>query len=91
MMKIRSEYRLRELAGEPVVVVPGNGGSSDLTRLVSLNESARYLWERFEGREFSAEELAEALVEHYEVDAERACRDARSWIERLTECGIVEP
>ncbi len=91
MMKIRSEYRLRELAGEPVVVVPGNGGSADLTRLVSLNESARYLWERFEGREFSAEELAEALVEHYEVDAERARRDARSWIERLTECGIVEP
>lgn len=90
MMKIRSEYRLRELAGEHVVVVPAADGTADLTRIVSLNESAVYLWERFHGVEFSEEELARALADRYEVDPERARHDARNWIDRLAACGIVE-
>ena len=89
MMKIRPEYRLREMAGEHVVVVPAPDGAADLTRLVSLNESACWLWEKLRDRAFSAEEAAQLLVSRYDVEPEVARRDARAWIERLAACGII--
>ena len=43
-MKIREEYKIREMAGEHVIVMPGGGGAADMTRIVSLNPSSMYLW-----------------------------------------------
>lgn len=42
-MKIREEYKVREMAGEHVVVMQGRLGV-DMTKIISLNESALYLW-----------------------------------------------
>ena len=89
-MKIREEYKIREMAGEHVIVMPGCGGAADMTRIVSLNRSSMYLWEALRGREFTAEDAAGLLTERYEVDAETALQDAGQWIARLAECGIVE-
>lgn len=88
-MKIREEYKIREMAGEHVIVMPGCG-AADMTRIVSLNPSSMYLWEALRGREFTAEDAAGLLTERYEVDAETALQDAGQWIARLAECGIVE-
>ena len=44
-MKIREEYKIREMAGEHVIVMPGGDGAADMTRIVSLNPSSLYLWE----------------------------------------------
>ena len=89
-MKIREEYKIREMAGEHVIVMPGCGGAADMTRIVSLNPSSMYLWEALRGREFTPEDAAGLLTERYEVDAETALQDAGQWIARLAECGIVE-
>lgn len=89
-MKIREEYKIREMAGEHVIVMPGCGGAADMTRIVSLNPSSMYLWEALRGREFTAEDAADLLTERYEVDVETALQDAGQWIARLAECGIVE-
>ena len=35
-MKIREEFKVREMAGEHVIVMPGRGGAADMTRIVSL-------------------------------------------------------
>ena len=45
-MKIREEFKVREMAGEHVIVMPGRGGAADMTRIVSLNPSSMYLWEK---------------------------------------------
>ena len=90
MMKIRSEYTLRDMAGEHVVVVPGSAETAAPTRILALNDSACYLWKRFCDREFSAGDVAGALCERYDVSPETACNDARSWIERLAGCGMIE-
>lgn len=42
-MKIREEYKVREMAGEHVVIMQGRLGV-DMTKIISLNESALYLW-----------------------------------------------
>lgn len=90
MMKIRSEYRLREMAGEQVAVAPGEAETAVPTRILALNASARALWNLFRGREFSAQQVAEALTERYNVSPERARSDARKWIGQLVPCGIIE-
>ena len=89
-MKIREEFKVREMAGEHVIVMPGRGGAADMTRIVSLNPSSMYLWEKLRGREFTAADAALLLTERYEVDADTARKDAGRWIASLAECGIVE-
>lgn len=88
-MKIKQQYKVREMAGEHVVIMQGKLGS-DLTRIISLNESALYLWRAVEGKEFDVNHVADLLAEHYGIDDEIAQRDAARWIERLEECGLIE-
>ena len=77
------------MAGEHVVIMQGRLGS-DLTRIISLNESAHYLWCELEGKEFNLDVVAELLVERYGIDSEVALNDAKAWVERLSECGLTE-
>lgn len=88
-MKIGEQYKVREMAGEHVIVMPGRYGS-DMTRVVALNETSHFLWEQLRGRDFTAEEAAQLLTEHYEVDAETALRDATAWCSQLASCGVLE-
>ena len=77
------------MAGEHVVIMQGRLGS-DLTRIISLNESAHYLWCELEGKEFDLNVVAELLVERHGIDNEVAQSDAKAWVERLSECGLME-
>jgi len=77
------------MAGEHVVIMQGRLGS-DLTRIISLNDSALYLWQSVEGKEFDVNRVAELLAEHYGIDDQIAERDAARWIDKLAECGLLE-
>ncbi len=77
------------MAGEHVVIMQGRLGS-DLTRIISLNDSALYLWQSVEGEEFDLNRVAELLAEHYGIDDQIAERDAARWIDKLAECGLLE-
>lgn len=88
-MKISTQFKVREMAGEHIIVMPGTYGV-DMTRVISLNESSLYLWNALEGSEFELDEVADLLVEHYEIDRETALRDGEAWIARLRETGIVK-
>lgn len=88
-MRIKEQYKVREMAGEHVVIMQGRLGS-DLTRIISLNDSALYLWQSVEGVEFDLNRVAELLAEHYGIDDQIAERDAARWIDKLAECGLLE-
>lgn len=88
-MKIDPKYKVREMAGEHIVVMPGRFGA-DMTRVLALNPSALFLWEALRGREFTAEDAARLLTERYGVDEATARRDAGAWTARLAECGVLE-
>ena len=88
-MKIKQQYKVREMAGEHVVIMQGSYGA-DMTRIISLNESALYLWNALSNREFTLGDVASLLTEHYGIDDAVAERDALHWIERLEECALVE-
>lgn len=88
-MKIDAKYKVREMAGEYIVVLPGRYGA-DMTRVLALNASSRYLWEALAGREFTAEEVVRLLTERYRVDEGTARHDAEAWMDRLETCGVLE-
>ena len=88
-MKIKEQYKVREMAGEHVIIMQGKHGS-DLTKIISLNESALYLWNELQGKEFDTEVVANLIVERYGIEKGVATTDAERWIEKLRECNIAE-
>lgn len=88
-MKINSNYKLREIAGETIVVNQGTTGM-DLTRIISLNSSARMLYEKLSGKEFSVEEAGKLLVDVYGIDMVQAVKDAEVWVDALKKCKVIE-
>lgn len=87
-MKFKEGYKVRSMAGENVVIMQGKAGS-DMTRIISLNASSLLLWNELQGKEFEVADVANILVDAYEIDAEIAGRDAKAWVEKLQECGLI--
>ena len=77
------------MAGEHVVIMQGELGSN-LTKIISLNDSALYLWQAIEGKTFDVNTIADLLAEHYGIDDQVAQNDAARWLDRLEECGLLE-
>lgn len=88
-MKIKSNYKLREIAGETIVVNQGTA-NVNMTRILSLNASAKLLYEQLSGREYTAEDAARVLSDTYGIGEEEALLDARKWMDALIENGIAE-
>lgn len=88
-MKIKQQYQVRNIAGENVVILQGRYGA-DLTRIITLNESALLMWNEIADREFSIDELVAVLQENYDVDAATAQRDSELWVAKMKECGLIE-
>jgi hypothetical protein len=76
------------MAGENVVIMQGKAGS-DMTRIISLNDSSLLLWNALQGKEFEVADVTATLVENYGIDTEIAERDAKAWVEKLAECGLI--
>jgi hypothetical protein len=87
-VRIKSEYKVRQIAGENVVILQGRG-DSDMTQIIALNESSLLLWQGFEGKDFVVEDVAALLCENYDVAEDVASGDARLWVERMQECGLI--
>ena len=88
-MKINSHYKLREVAGETIVVSQGTA-EVNMTRIISLNASARLLYESLANKDFTLEDVAQILSDTYGIPAEVAKKDAQVWVEALQKCGIIE-
>ena len=88
-MKIKEGFTLRTICGESVVI--GEGLSQvNFNKMLSLNESAAFLWEKVQGKNFTAEDLVTLLTDHYEVSAERARQDIDNLLKVWQEQGVIE-
>lgn len=56
---------------------------ADLTRIISLNKSARRLYEQLSDKEFTLEDTAKVLTDTYGIDGQQALKDATVWVEAL--------
>ena len=76
-MKINQGFELREMCGERIIIATGKE-NIDFSKVISLNESAAWLWNEVEGKEFTPDTLAALLMEQYDVDEATALADART-------------
>lgn len=88
-MKIKSMYKVRQVAGENLIVGQGRL-NADMTKVISLNDTAVLLWKELAGKDFTCEDAADILVATYGIEKERAMTDAGKWIEKLQSCDILE-
>lgn len=88
-MKTKKGFKLRSICGENVIVAEGIE-NIDFSKIISMNESAAYLWQNIEGKEFTEKELVDLLTAEYEVDEATARQDVATMLQQWTEAGILE-
>ena len=66
-MRIKEGFVLRTICGQSVVSGEGTA-NVNFSKLVSLNDSAAYLYKAVEGKDFTPETLADLLLKEYEED-----------------------
>ena len=88
-MKIKDGFVLREMCGEHIVA--GEGIEHiNFNKLISLNSTAAFLWNEVIGKDFTAETMAELLIDRYGIDKELALKDSENLINAWVEAGIAE-
>lgn len=88
-MKIKKGFELRTVCKENIIVAFGEE-NIDFSKVISLNESAALMWRAVLGKDFSAEDMADALMQEYEVDRETALKDAQAMLRQWLEVGLIE-
>ena len=88
-MKAKNGFKLRNVCGENIIVADGIE-NIDFSRIISMNESAAYLWKNIQEQEFDSEKLVSLLLEEYEIDEGTARADVKKLIDKWKEAGIIE-
>ncbi len=89
-MKIKKGFILRTVCGENVIVGEGLD-AINFGRMLCLNETAAWLWKQaVEQGDFTAESLAKALCDEYDVSPDQALADVKETINQWTELKVVE-
>lgn len=88
-MKIKKGFELREVCGEHIIVAYGRE-NIDFNKVISLNESATFLWKNIVDKDFDADTLTDLLCKEYEVDAETAAKDAKALLDEWIKVGLTE-
>ena len=88
-MKINPGFILNEIADETVLINQSEK-QTNLARLLTLNASAKLLFERLSGREFILKDVADILIEVYSISMDEALNGAETWIESMKKYHVIE-
>lgn len=87
-MKLKTGFALHEVCGEKVLIAEGIE-NINFSKMVNLNSTASFLWEKANEADFTAESLAKILTEEYEVDYSEALKDTQDLINQWQELGLI--
>ena len=62
----------------------------DFTKVITLNESAAFIWKQVEGKTFTEEDMVKILLDEYEVEESQAQADVKALAESWLQAGLVE-
>lgn len=86
-MKIKSGFLLRNVADKNIVVPVG--AQLDFSGMLTLNDTAAFLWNNL-SEDTTKEELLKKLTTEYDADSETAKNDIESFLQKLSSLGILE-
>lgn len=93
-MKKKPGFRLTDVCGVNVLIAEGKE-NIDFSNIVSMNDTAKFLWESVGDNEFTEEELAKMLVDNYQIDDNtplpynQALSDVKDTVKAWREAGII--
>lgn len=86
-MKLKNGFVLGEIAGEYVVMPSGD--ALDLTKITTLNETGKFIWEHLE-QETTEEEIVAAILAEYDINREDAAACVAEFIKKLESYNFLE-
>ena len=88
-MKTIEGFKMRSLGKDYIIM--GEGASQvNFNKMLSLNETATFLWKEVQGKDFTPEDMVTLLTDHYEVTRERARQDIDNLLKVWQEQGVIE-
>lgn len=88
-MKKKTGFYLRNVLGENVVVAEGVE-NIDFSKIISMNDSAAFLWQQIGEEPFTVDDLVGYFCGEYDVDEQTAKADAETLVQQWINAGIVE-
>lgn len=88
-MKLKKGYKVREVAGN-YMLLPYGEESINFNCIFSMSESAAWLWNALQDKEFDESEALSLILDEYDVDETTALNDVRSVIRSWKENGILD-
>lgn len=87
-MKIKKGFVVRVVGGESIAVPVGEL-SKNFHGMITLNETAKFLWDFFQN-DHTAEEALAAFCDTYDVEEEVAKADVTQFLTVLSKGGFLE-
>ncbi|MCI1648483.1 MAG: PqqD family protein [Bacteroides sp.] len=88
-MRIKNDLVLRHIGDDYLVVDPWKG-MVDMTNVYTLNETAAWLWQQLEHKDFALSQVVELLLERYDVQRELAEQDAYNLMRLFKGNGLLQ-
>lgn len=86
-MKIKDGFLIKNIANE-WVAVPIGTRTSEISGLVSLSDTGKFLWELLKD-EKSENDLVTAMLDEYDVDEQTARVDVKEYLDYLKDNRLV--
>lgn len=88
-MKIKEGFVLRTICGQNVI--SGEGSANvNYSSLISLNDTAAFLFKELQGKEFTEETAVQLLLDQYDVDRPTAEKDVKTLFAKWVEIGLAQ-
>ncbi len=88
-MKTRKGFVLRSLGNE-YILMPEGLEADGFDAMISMNESAAFLWKAVESKDFDAETLIGLLIDEYGISREVAEKDVAAMVKGWKQMKIIE-
>lgn len=87
-MRLRDDIQLRNIAGEYVIVDPGQQ-MVDMSKVFTMNDTAADIWNEFHDKTFTKQDVVTYLMNVYLVEEEQAATDTEALLKLFVEQGLI--
>lgn len=90
-MRLKEGLTVRKVGDDYVIVAPEQG-MIDLSKVYTLNETAAWLWEQLQGKDFETQDLIALVREEYDVDSlteDQLEKDMKELVSFFRENGLL--
>ena len=85
---IRSNQFIKRKIGTQYVIVAVGAATKKFNGMISVNSTGSFIWDQLE-QSMTIEELVDAILQNYEIDAETATAHATQFVNTLKGVGAI--